>query len=112
MLNYIYMFLALVVGTLCGMGGMLLLVSGSSPIQKRKEKHKKKKRIKKPKTQPKTEEPEVSEGLLTKKMPPKDFSVTDFNCAADGYDSDDHIAGRQRQQDNAYNSLKSRKSDK
>jgi len=112
MWGYIFMFLALVAGTLCGMGGMLLLAGGTSLIRKHKEKSEKEEQVKKAEKSPETEKPEILERLLTPKLPFKEFSVTDFNCAADGHESDEHIVGRQRRQDNAYNNLKSRKSDK
>jgi len=110
---YFFMFLALVIGALCGMGGTLLLAGRPSPLDKPEKKTKKqrKERVKKTENSLDEPEPEAPGGLLAQKLPAKDFSVADFMCAADGYDSDEHIAARQQQQDNAYNALKSRKSD-
>ena len=107
MWTYFFMFLALVAGTFTGMGVMLLFFAVSGKKRKPKEKAPKEE-----KTPPETIEP-ADEGLpeipLTRKMPPKDFSVADFNCAADGVDEEEHIASQQQRQDGAYNTLKRRK---
>ena len=103
MWNYVFMFFALLVGTFIGMVAALLFFS--IDFKERKPKSSKP-------TDEKTddpEEPELPEAPLTRKIPPKDFSVTDFNCAADGVDSDGHISTHQQRQDNAYNALKRRK---
>lgn len=112
MWNYFFMFLALVAGTFAGMGGALLFLA----IDSREKKPKRKDEIQKNATPPnepiepeESDDPEVSQSPLTRKIPAKDFSVTDFNCAADGVEADEHINARQQTQDNAYNALKRRK---
>ena len=114
MCAYIFMFLSLVLGTFIGMGGALLLFSSDGRKHRRKPKDND--------DEPREDEPplriveqnesaddEIPEGSLTRKIPSKDFSVTDFNCAADEVEADEHIAARQQTQDNAYNALKRRK---
>ena len=48
------------------------------------------------------------DGLL-QKLPDKEVSATDFNCAADGMEAGEYIAGHQQKKDDAYNTLKYRK---
>jgi len=106
MWDYFFMFLALVVGTFTGMGGTLFLLAVKTKDRTPKEKQDNDEPL------PALEfpdEPETSEGPLTRKMPAKDFSMTDFNCAADGVEAETHITTHQQRQDNAYNALKKRK---
>ncbi|MDR0286713.1 MAG: hypothetical protein LBI03_03260 [Clostridiales bacterium] len=103
------MFISLVAGTLIGMGGMIFLLNintkGRSPKEKQIiQKHEIP--VVEPDVLAETDPPEVS---LTRKMPGKDFSLTDFNCAADGVDAEIHIASRQQHQDDSYNTLKQKK---
>lgn len=64
--------------------------------------HKKKKVARAPKDVP-------TEGCLRHKLPDKEVSATDFNCAADGLEASIYIAGHQQNKDDAYNTLKYRK---
>ena len=57
--------------------------------------------------QPSKNEP--AEESLLHKLPDKEASATDFNCAADGLDAGTYIAGHQQNKDDAYNTLKQRK---
>ena len=52
---------------------------------------------------------EAEQENLLHKLPDKELSATDFNCAADGLEAGDYIAGHQKNKDNAYNTLKYRK---
>ena len=113
MWTYFFMFLALVAGTFTGMGGTLLLLAANTGDLKRKKKTSQTRNNSQsePVTFAIPAEPDESDKIeapLTRKIPPKDFSMTDFNCAEDGIEADSHIASQQQRQDNAYNALKRR----
>jgi len=103
------MFLALVAGTFTGMGGMLLILSVSGRKRKPKAVTPKKQKPMPLIEREVPKENELPDIPLTRKMPPKEFSIADFNCAADGLETEEHISSQQQRQDNAYNALKRRK---
>jgi hypothetical protein len=103
------MFLALVAGTFTGMGITLLFLIANNKESKPKEKDLRQKRTASPPIQKEPEHKELPEVPLTRKIPSKDFSIADFNCAADGVNEEEHIASRQQRQDSAYNALKRKK---
>lgn len=57
----------------------------------------------------KTEDVELGEELLNKKLKKGENSIVDFNCAADGESSAEHIKKMRMHEDSAYNVLKDRK---
>lgn len=56
-----------------------------------------------------TEDPEAGEELLNKKLKKGENSIVDFNCAADGESSAEHIKKMRTHEDSAYNVLKNKK---
>jgi len=111
MWNYFFMFIALVAGTFIGMGGtfFFLAMGAKEKVPERKKREKEKVEENEPPENEVIDEQDTSEAPLTRKIPPKDFSVADFNCMADGVDAVSHVASQQQNQDNAYNTLKRRK---
>jgi len=109
MWTYFFMFLSLVAGTFTGMGCTLLLLAVNTEDRKPKDdRPPQSQKGSLPEPDVPEDEPEEFDIPLTRKIPPKEFSMTEFNCGVDGKEADAHIATQQQQQDNAYNTLKRR----
>jgi len=107
MIIYFFLFLCLLAGAFCGMAVTLQILARCNNSKQPATRNNAKKQRKHTLPPAGAAEP-VSGAPLTRKIPPKDFSSTEFNCAADGMDPDAQIAARQQQQDDAYNTLRRR----
>ncbi|MDR0287402.1 MAG: hypothetical protein LBI03_06855 [Clostridiales bacterium] len=108
---YVFMFLSLVAGTFTGMFCTLILLDSDRrvhKIRKKKRKQPRKMDFPEPAESEISDEPELPATPLTRKIPPKEFSIAEFNCMADGVDAVSHVASQQQHQDDAYNTLKHR----